>query len=92
MTLLRARQLEACDFQRFDLLLAMDRGHLEIMQRKAPPVYRNRLKMFLSYAPATGYEDVPDPYYGGGAGFETVLDLCEHAVDGLLASWMSQAA
>lgn len=89
---LRARQLESDDFQRFDLLLAMDRGHLEIMQRKAPPVYRNRLKLFLSYAPSSGYEDMPDPYYGGDAGFETVLDLCESAVDGLLASWMSQPA
>lgn len=83
---LRARKLEVADFQRFDLLLAMDRGHLEYMKRKCPEVYRSRLQLFLDYVPAPGFgtDEVPDPYYGGPKGFDLVLDMCESGVRGLL--------
>lgn len=73
---LRARQLVARDFERFDLVLAMD----------APPAERHRLKLLLDYAPHLGKRHVPDPYYGGAAGFEEVLDLVEAACDGVLAT------
>lgn len=81
---LRARKLDAGDFQRFDLLLAMDRGHLELMTQACPQVYRPKLGLFLEYAPAIEFDEVPDPYYGGPQGFEVVLDLCEAGVGGLL--------
>lgn len=81
---LRARKLEAEDYQRFDLLLAMDRGHLEQMMRSCPEVYRVKLRLFLDFAEDAVLEEVPDPYYGGPNGFEYVLDLCEQGVDGLL--------
>lgn len=81
---LRARKLDAGDFQRFDLLLAMDRGHLELMARACPEVYRPKLALFLDYAPLAEFDEVPDPYYGGPQGFEAVLDLCESGVGGLL--------
>ena len=75
---LRARQLEPGDFRRFDLLLAMDEDNLRAMQKLAPAGLGDRARLFLSYAPALGRRAVPDPYYGGPAGFETVLDLAEH--------------
>ena len=82
---LRARKLEERDFQEFDLLLAMDRGHLESMRRLCPPVYQPRLRLFMAFDGSGQFEDeVPDPYYGGPRGFDLVLDMCEHGVRGLL--------
>ncbi len=75
---LRARQLQPGDFRRFDLLLAMDEDNLRDMRAMAPPGLQDRAQLFLSYAPAVGLRAVPDPYYGGPEGFETVLDLAEH--------------
>jgi protein-tyrosine phosphatase len=75
---LRARQLQADDFQRFDLLLAMDEDNLRDMRAVAPHGLGDRAQLFLSYAPALVRRAVPDPYYGGAEGFEAVLDLAEH--------------
>ena len=87
---LRARKLEVLDFQRFDLVLAMDRGHLEIMQRLCPEVYQPRLRLFMEYARDSEFDEVPDPYYGGPRGFEAVLDMCEDGVQGVLDSLRAQ--
>lgn len=80
----RARKLTEADFAQFDLLLAMDRGHLRAMQQKCPPEHQSKLRLFLSFAPECEREDVPDPYYGAGQGFDDVLDLCEAGVQGLI--------
>lgn len=82
---LRARQVTAGDFTAFDHIVAMDRGHLEILTALAPPGGEARLSLFLDHAPQCGLRDVPDPYYGGPGGFEAVLDLIEAGCDGLLA-------
>jgi protein-tyrosine phosphatase len=84
MSGLRARQVVHEDFTRFDLILAMDRENLEELRRRAPVQYRERVKLFLEFAPELELRDVPDPYYGGEAGFEEVLDLAEQAARGLL--------
>jgi protein-tyrosine phosphatase len=84
LSCLRARHLETADFERFDLLIACDRGHHKILKRLAPPQARDRVAMFLDYAPDLGVTDVPDPYYGAATDFEHVLDLVERAADGLL--------
>ena len=83
---LRARVVEAADFERFDLVLAMDTPVLERLRVLAPGGRHERLGLFLDYAPALGRRDVPDPYYGGAAGFEEVLDLVEEGARGLLAA------
>jgi len=80
----RARQLNAGDFREFDHLLAMDRGHLAFMLRACPAACRHKLALFMSFAPDLAHGDVPDPYYGGEADFELVLDLVEAASRGLL--------
>lgn len=83
---LRARQVRAADFDDFNLLLAMDRGHERALRRLAPPARIARVRLFLDYADGVGVREVPDPYYGGADGFEHVLDLVEAGVDGLLRS------
>ena len=89
---LRARRLEQEDFHRFDLLLAMDRGHLMQMQRVCPEELHDRVDLFMTFAPDAVAAEVPDPYYGGESGFELVLDLCEAAVAGLRERLMEAVA
>ncbi len=88
---LRARKLEQADFQRFDLLVAMDRLNREILLDRSPEQYRSRVRLLLEFAPAIAEDDVPDPYYGGAVGFERVLDLAEEASIGLLQELHSRA-
>jgi protein-tyrosine phosphatase len=85
MSRLRARQIASEDFARFDFILAMDRTNLADLRHRVPARYRERVRLFLEFAPELGVEDVPDPYYGGEAGFEEVLDLAEQAARGLLS-------
>ncbi len=86
LSTLRARKLVAQDFERFDLVLAMDDDNLANAERLCPPGQRHRLQLLMDYAPQAGKRHVPDPYYGGEAGFEEVLDLVEAACDGLVAT------
>jgi protein-tyrosine phosphatase len=74
----RARQVRARDFEDFDLIVAMDRGHLGSLQQHCPPQYRGKLRLLVEG------RDVPDPYYGGSEGFERVLDMVEAGCRGLL--------
>lgn len=90
MSSIRARQIAREDFERFDLILAMDRENLAELRRRAPPQYRERVRLFLEFAPDLGAQDVPDPYYGGEAGFEEVLDLTEQAARNLLGHLRDQ--
>lgn len=81
----RARQFEAADFARFDLVLAMDRHNLRDLQQLAngrPAA----IALLRSFDPAAGADaEVPDPWHGGEDGFEVVLDQCERACAGLIA-------
>lgn len=86
MRTLRARVVETADFERFDLVLAMDEQNHRHLLGMAPPERRDRVRLFLDFAPQLGRRDVPDPYYGGATGFEDVLDLIEEASRGLLAA------
>lgn len=83
MASLRARQVHASDFEEFDLILAMDHENLAELRRRCPPRLQERVRLFLEYT-ALADREVPDPYYGGEAGFEQVLDLAEVASRGLL--------
>ncbi len=75
---LRARQVTRADFEKFDLLLAMDRGHLRILERMCPAGSRHKVRLFVAG------EDVPDPYYGDPEHFEQALDLIEAGARTLL--------
>ncbi|MGH8229524.1 MAG: low molecular weight protein-tyrosine-phosphatase [Steroidobacteraceae bacterium] len=91
MSTLRARVIEPLDFQRFDLILAMDRNNWAGLREAAPRAARERVRMFLEYAADLDVVEVPDPYYGGANGFEEVLDLIEAASRGLLRHLLERA-
>jgi protein-tyrosine phosphatase len=86
---LRARLVESEDFERFDLIVAMDRLNRAVLLERSPARYRSRVRLLMEFAGPGRDEngdslDVPDPYYGGELGFERVLDLVEEAAMGLL--------
>lgn len=88
----RARALVDEDFERADLLLAMDAGHLREMIRRCPAAWRPKLGLLLDHAATFQGRDVPDPYYGGAEGFERVLDLIEAACEPLAATLADRLA
>ncbi len=79
---LRARQFVPGDFERFDLILAMDDENRRDIEALRPAGNETPVRMFLSFGPS-GRRDVPDPYFEGG--FDSVVHLIEHAALGLLA-------
>ncbi len=74
---LRARLLIRDDFDRFDLLLAMDNGHFRDMAGRAPRQHAGKVRMFMEAAHGDAALSVPDPYYGASDGFEQALDMID---------------
>lgn len=73
-----ARQVRADDLREFDLVLAMDRDNLADIKSLDPQGrFRNKIKLFCEFCTEHEETEVPDPYLGGQAGFEFVLDLLE---------------
>ncbi len=91
LSALRARQIARPDFYRFDWILAMDRGHLRILERLRPQDARATVTLFTARSQRYPNHEVPDPYYGGAEGFETVLDMIEEAAAQWL-EWLRQEA
>jgi protein-tyrosine phosphatase len=87
-----ARQVARADYDRFDLLLAMDGSNYEELSQLAPKAARHKIRRFLDFAPHVGTKDVPDPFYGGKEGFDHALDLIEEASRGLLAELLNGTA
>jgi len=81
---LRARKVAPQDLDYFDLILAMDKSNLDNLRRMASPEQRERLGLFMDYAKNFDDDEVPDPYYGLGHGFDLVLDMVEDASCGLI--------
>lgn len=81
---LRARKVARQDLDYFDLVLAMDKSNLDNLMRMASPEQQPRIKLFMSYSKNFDDEEVPDPYYGLGHGFDLVLDMVEDAALGLI--------
>ena len=80
---IQARRVSESDFEGFDYVIAMDEDNERRLLEQAPDEHREKVRLFLSFA-AVDEAEVPDPYYGGAAGFERVLDLVEEASRGLL--------
>lgn len=91
---LRARQLDAADFEHFDLILAMDRENLATLEERRPARARARCALFLEYAgiaATLGRAEVPDPYAGAEGDFEQVLDLVIAAARALITRLAAEA-
>jgi protein-tyrosine phosphatase len=84
-----ARQVRTEDFERFDLILAMDGSNLHALRQLAPDMgAREKVRLLREFDPASADLpdlDVPDPYYDSQRGFESVLDQVQAACEGLLA-------
>jgi protein-tyrosine phosphatase len=81
---LRARPLRPADFEHADLLLVMDARNLDDARAIGAAAHHGKLRLLTEFGLVHRAAEVPDPYYGGAAGFEHVLDLVEDACDGLL--------
>ncbi len=80
-----ARPVTAADLKEFDLILAMDRENLnDLRELDATGKYAHSIRLFGEFCTKTPAADVPDPYYGGEDGFETVLDMLEDGMDEVL--------
>ncbi|WP_448562429.1 low molecular weight protein-tyrosine-phosphatase [Trichothermofontia sp.] len=87
----RARQFEPADFERFDLILAMDRSNYEdILAQDRQGRYHHKVKLMCDFCRHHSDREVPDPYYGGPDGFNYVLELLFDACEGLL-DYLTQA-
>jgi protein-tyrosine phosphatase len=84
LSALRARRVADADFERFDLILAMDWDNYALLEEQCPPQHRAKLRRLSEFARRHDSPVVPDPYYSGAEGFERVLDLIEDACEGLV--------
>ncbi|MDC5821141.1 low molecular weight phosphotyrosine protein phosphatase [Vibrio europaeus] len=80
-----SRKVVSGDFEDFDLILAADRDNFADLIQQCPQHLQHKVKLFLDYSDSE-YDEIPDPYYGGDAGFELVLDLIEEASENVLKS------
>ncbi|MBU2865280.1 low molecular weight phosphotyrosine protein phosphatase [Reinekea forsetii] len=80
---LRARQVVIDDFYEYDYIFAMDNSNLANLKAMQPKDASAKLSLYLEFANLE-QQEVPDPYYGDGDGFEIVLDLCERATQQII--------
>ena len=81
---LRGRQATVHDIEQFDYVLAMDRENHENLLDICPDGFEHKVRLFMEFAPTRSEKEVPDPYFGGPAGFDHVLDMIDEAAAGLL--------
>ncbi len=82
-----ARQISLDDFNSFDLILAMDNSNLSditSLSKQLNSSFKAKIQPLLLYLRNSNILEVPDPYYGGEKGFDSVLDLLEQAIEGLI--------
>lgn len=84
LSVLRARQIQQSDFEKFDLILVMDWDNLALLRDRCPPAYQSKLRRLTEFCSTHNSPVVPDPYYDGPSAFEYVLDLVEDACSGLM--------
>ncbi len=78
----KARKIKLEDFERFDLILGMDRSNTQDLEALAPAPAKDRVHLFLEFANGRTSE-VPDPYYGGPDGFADVYRMIRNASEAL---------
>jgi protein-tyrosine phosphatase len=87
-----ARKVRGADFDRFDLILAMDRGHLRELRALAPGRDRDKIELMRSYDEPGADPDVADPYYGGLEGFERMYQVLARCCANLLVALRERTA
>jgi protein-tyrosine phosphatase len=80
----RARRVMRADFERFDLILAMDTRNLDALRFVCPRSQAHKVGLLLDYAPRLRKKEVPDPYHADESVFKSALEQIEVAAEGLL--------
>lgn len=81
----RSRKVTRQDFEKFDLIVAMDDANFDDLCDMATTIdEKNKIVRMTDYCTKHQATHIPDPYYGGERGFEYVIDLLEDACEGLL--------
>jgi protein-tyrosine phosphatase len=94
MEFIRARKISALDHNEFDYILAMDQENLDLIRYDAPHAAAADVRLFLDFANRAGLTTeavVPDPYYGGSAGFDHVFELVELGCEALIEHILNPA-
>ena len=86
----RARKAIREDFDRFDYVIAMDRSNHEDLKELGQGADLSKLHLFMAFSQGWDNAEVPDPYYGGENGFDTVFDMVQSASEGLLEHIIKQ--
>jgi len=82
-----SRPVNVADFDKFDLIIGMDDTNIyDLNDRALTAEHKNKIHKMTEYSKRYNHTYIPDPYYGGAAGFELVIDLLEDACEGLLNS------
>lgn len=81
---IRARKVAPQDLDYFDIVLVMDRHNLDSLTNICAPEHRKKICLLMEYAEHFDDDEVPDPYYGLGHGFDLVIDMVEDASRGLI--------
>lgn len=88
---IRSRQFKDDDYESFDVILAMDGGHLQTLMSGKPGTALTDVMLYMEFSQNYLGESVPDPYYGGDQAFEQVLDMVEEGADTLINHWYPQS-
>ena len=83
----RARRINSADFDRFDVIVVMDRANLRDVLAMAPDLeHRAKVRLFRTFDPDTDADEVPDPYGGPDEGYDATISQVKAAAAGLMAS------
>ena len=83
----RARQFSQKDFEKFDIIYAMDTSnYAHLMSLSTTKIEQEKIRLILNEINPSAFESVPDPYYGEGNGFQIVYDMLDKACDKILSS------
>ena len=81
----RARQFSRADFDKFDIIYAMDtNNYAHLISLASSETERNKIRMILNEINPNSYQSVPDPYYGGNNGFQDVYNMLDKACDKII--------
>ena len=81
----RARQFSRADFDKFDIIYAMDtNNYAHLISLASTETERNKIRMILNEINPNTYQSVPDPYYGGENGFQDIYNMLDKACDKII--------
>ena len=81
----RARQFSRADFDKFDIIYAMDtNNYAHLISLASSETERNKIRMILNEINPKAYQSVPDPYYGGENGFQDVYNMLDKACEKII--------